>query len=191
MTDYDWSAMLAAEEERAMAGKPAWRVRAACVAGVACPRCMSALGVKCGPKSKPAASCRERVWAMRALQRAQGKAPMVSDVTPFLDVVANLAAGQTLRPMEFHGDLAWYAVNMARPVADADLIPAIRHGLVRLSVASDGAPVWVVTEAIAGFTENVEDHEKSEPAFEYTRKLEPGQAQRDSDAFLAKLGKTC
>jgi len=154
MTAPDWSTMLAAEEERAMAGKPAWRVRAACVAGVACPRCMAAIGVKCGPRSKPAASCRERVWSMRALQRAQGKAPMVADVAPFLDVVAKFIStpvlGAMLEPGMHLGARVWLTQSYAS-IADDDMQAAIRHGLVRLSVASGGAPVWVVTEAGAEY----------------------------------------
>ena len=148
MTAPDWSAMLAAEEERAMAGKPAWRVRAACVAGVACPRCMAAIGVKCGTRSKPVASCRERVWAMRALQRAHGKAPMVADVAPFLDTIAGVKPGDATS-FGWRVDLKTWALASGEEIADADLAPAIRHGLVRLSIS--GAPVWVVTEAGAEY----------------------------------------
>ena len=155
----DWSALLAAEEARAMAGKPVFRVRMAAVAGIACPRCGAVMGARC--KQKPGAfaagnrapSCRDRVWAMRALQRspAMSRPPRVADVAGVLDVIP----GDTQA-----GDALWWVASLsawemadhgAESVSDAALDVAIRHGLVRLSVASDGRPLWVISEAGAEY----------------------------------------
>lgn len=161
MTAPDWSAMLAADEARAMAGKPAFRVRMACVAGVACPRCGAGAGTRCSRPKVPginwapgaAPSCRERVWAMRALQRspAMSRPPRVADVAGFVDAVAgHVATGFTL---SWVPTLSMWMLDghAATQVADAYLDSAIRHGLVRLSVASDGRPLWVITEAGAEY----------------------------------------
>lgn len=157
MTAPDWSAMLAAEEARAMAGKPAFRVRMACVAGIACPRCRAPIGTRCSrppvagirgtPKPEP--SCRERVWAMRALQRspAMSRLPRVADVAGFMDAIA----GADLTFGIYMDGGMWRAAGQPLFADDSDLDPAIRHGLVRLSVAASGAPVWVITEAGAEY----------------------------------------
>lgn len=161
MTAPDWSALLAAEEARAMAGKPAFRVRMACVAGIACPRCRAPMGARCSlppvagirGTPKPAPSCRERVWAMRALQRSpsMSRPPRVADVAGFLDVIpGDIKAGDAL----------WWVASLsawemsdhgAKSVSDTAIDSAIRHGLVRLSVASDGRPLWVITAAGAEY----------------------------------------
>ena len=160
MTAPDWSAMLAGEEARAMAGKPAFRVRMACVAGVACPRCGAPVEARCvRPKAQgtrgikgsanPAPLCRERVWAMRALQRspAMSRPPRVADVAGFMDAIA----GADLTFGIYMDGGMWRAAGQPLFADDSDLDPAIRHGLVRLSVAASGAPVWVITEAGAEY----------------------------------------
>lgn len=143
----DWSAMLAAEEARAMAGKPAFRVRMAAKSGIACPRCQRPMGVRCGRNTSNEPSCRERVWAMRALQRspAMSRPPKVADVAPFLDIVTKTALDYGIHP---HGD-GW--IIGAEMMRDDVLNVAIRHGLVALRVSEYGGPVWVITEAGAEY----------------------------------------
>ena len=138
---------LSSEEERAMAGRPAWRVQAACISGTACHRCGALAGSGCkrpGP-GKKATTCRERVWAMRALERSRGKPPLRDAVAPFLDALAS-----TIGP--YLGTIALWD--------DSVLDPAIRHGLVRLAIGPLGAPAWVVTAAGAEYAEEWRLHSR-------------------------------
>ena len=66
--------LLEVEAARAMSGRPAWRVVAACVKGGPCPRCEAAAGVKCRVQHI------ERVWAQRARERGAAKPARVHAV---------------------------------------------------------------------------------------------------------------
>lgn len=104
----------------------------------------------------PVPSCRERVWAMRALQRspAMSRPPKVADVAPFLNSLTEHPGPDLGVAMWW--DAAFIAWRLPQShghlLLEHELIEApVRHGLVRLSVASSGAPVWVITEAGAEY----------------------------------------
>lgn len=148
---------LATEEARAMAGRPAWRVAAACIKGVNCPRCKAMKTVRCWP-----ATCCERVWRQRARERSARPSPV--GVHAFLEAVAaiDLRAGVVFWWDEHYEVWRITSVDMSESM----LAPAIRGGLVRLTVSNGVRPEWVVTEHGEALAREFGDlnHEQSEPA---------------------------
>lgn len=134
---------LATEEARAMSGRPAWRVAAACVKGVACPRCEVAAGARCNGKT----TCRERVWRQRAQERARSSC-IDSLGHAFVPVMLdeNLAAGSVIWWHPQAGEWRLPETAGANDISPEVLAEAIRGGLVRLAISGGIMPAWVVTE---------------------------------------------
>lgn len=135
--------LLEVEAARAMSGRPAWRVVAACVKGGPCPRCEAAVGVKC----KAAVTCNERVWAQRAQERAAGKMQRGrrEGAERFIKAVAEhgINAGAHVSRTR-DGGYCWPSAWDCAPIEVLAMDAAIACGYVRL--ANLGGPVWVVTD---------------------------------------------
>lgn len=141
--------LLEAEAERAMSGRPAWRVVAACVKGGACPGCGRPAGVRCIPRGFNV--CPERVWAQRARERAAGRVPrgQHDGARAFIDAVIRerVAVGAVLWRRPDAEGWNWPDECGTGGVELAAMDAAIACGYVRLAISGGVMPVWVVTEA--------------------------------------------
>lgn len=144
-------ALLEVEAVRAMSGRPAWRVVAACVKGGSCPRCEAAAGVKCRrPVNSNGGSCNERVWAQRARERGAAKPARVhaAGAQAFIDAVIRerILAGAVLWRRPDAEGWNWPDERGAGNVEPAAMDAAIALGYVRLAISGGVMPVWVVTD---------------------------------------------
>ena len=143
--------LLEVEAARAMSGRPAWRVVAACVKGGPCPRCEAAAGVKCRrPVNSNGGSCNERVWAQRARERGAAKPARVhaTGAQAFIDAVIRerILAGAVLWRRPDAEGWNWPDERGAGNVEPAAMDAAIALGYVRLAISGGVMPVWVVTD---------------------------------------------
>jgi hypothetical protein len=139
---------LATEEARAMSGRPAWRVAAACIKGVACPRCSAEQGVRCSGKT----TCRERVWRERAHERAVATSRQAADgaFNAFLEAIAEHSADVVIWQSNRTGE--WRIAAGGPDISAGVLQQGITGGLVRL-VTWTGGGAWAITEAGAAYAE--------------------------------------
>ncbi len=149
MNDRESIALLDTEVVRAMSGRPAWRVVAACVKGGPCPRCLRPMQAKCVIQSGSA--CRERVWAQRARERAEGYRPrraQAAGAQGFIGVIVRerVAVGAKLWRRPDAEGWHWPDECGTGEVDPAAMDAAIACGLVRLAISGGVMPVWVVTE---------------------------------------------
>lgn len=137
-------ALLEVEAVRAMSGRPAWRVVAACVKGGSCPRCGALTGVKCRTPHI------ERVWAQRARERGAAKPARVhaAGAQAFIDAVIRerILAGAVLWRRPDAEGWNWPDERGAGNVEPAAMDAAIALGYVRLAISGGVMPVWVVTD---------------------------------------------
>lgn len=171
---------LATEEARAMSGRPAWRVAAACIKGTACPRCQAPMGARCSGK----VTCRERVWAQRANERARAGGRAV-DVAVFLDAVSD-------PPTPAGAVIYWHAGEWRLPscyggrvVEAGSLHRAIFGGLVRLSGAQK--PEWIITESGAVLAEEWARSRAAQAELPSQPVAPPVDAAAATQAFLERV----
>lgn len=179
--------LLEAEAVRAMSGRPAWRVVAACVKGGPCPRCGAAVGVKCRPTMTPPHI--ERVWAQRARERgaAKPKREHAAGAQAFIESVALHrinAEAHVSRTRD--GGWCWPSAWNCAPIDTLAMDAAIACGYVRL--ANCGGPVWVVTDAAVVLA----DAMRSESAAVEQSAVHPSAPVIDAAAavadFAARIG---
>ena len=197
--------LLEVEAARAMSGRPAWRVVAACVKGGSCPRCGALTGVKCRTPHI------ERVWAQRARERGAAKPARVhaTGAQAFIDVLVRerVPAGAVLwrRPDTegWHWPDEWDALvpppntwlaawRVLKPggallacgagdVEPAAMDAAIALGFVRLATSGGIMPVWVVTDL--AWLETV--HAMAEAAKHEAAAAQPSALVIDAEAAVA------
>jgi len=178
--------LLEVEAARAMSGRPAWRVVAACVKGGSCPRCGALTGVKCRTPHI------ERVWAQRARERGAAKPARVhaTGAQAFIDVLVRerVPAGAVLWRRPDTEGWHWPDECGAGDVEPAAMDAAIALGFVRLATSGGIMPVWVVTDL--AWLETV--HAMAEAAKHEAEAAQPSALVIDAEAavanFAARIG---
>jgi len=178
--------LLEVEAARAMSGRPAWRVVAACVKGGSCPRCGALIGVKCRTPHI------ERVWAQRARERGAAKPARVhaTGAQAFIDVLVRerVPAGAVLWRRPDTEGWHWPDECGAGDVEPAAMDAAIALGFVRLATSGGIMPVWVVTDL--AWLETV--HAMAEAAKHEAAAAQPSALVIDAEAavanFAARIG---
>lgn len=185
--------LLEVEAVRAMSGRPAWRVIAACVKHGPCPRCGALAGVKCRVQHI------ERVWAQRARERgaAKPKREHAAGAQAFIDVVIRERVAEGARLWRRPDAEGWHwpdecgAGAGAGDVEPAAMDAAVALGYVRLAISGGIMPVWVVTdtavrEAATLAAEVIAAHEAEQQA------TQPSALVIDAEAavanFAARIG---
>lgn len=179
--------LLEVEAARAMSGRPAWRVVAACINGGPCPRCGRPAGVRCIPQGFNV--CPERIWAQRARERgaAKPKREHAAGAQAFIEAVALHrinADAHVSRTRD--GGWCWPSAWDCAPIDTLAMDAAIACGYVRL--ANCGGPVWVVTDAAVVLA----DAMRSESAAVEQSAVHPSAPVIDAAAavadFAARIG---
>jgi hypothetical protein len=139
---------LATEEARAMSGRPAWRVAAACIKGVACPRCSAEKGVRCSGK----VTCRERVWCQRAYERLVSTTSQAANgvFNAFLEAIAEHSSNVVIWQSNRTGE--WRIMAGGPDISAGTLQQGITGGLIRL-ITWTGCGAWAITEGGAAYAE--------------------------------------
>lgn len=179
--------LLEVEAARAMSGRPAWRVVAACVKGGSCPRCGALAGVKCRTPHI------ERVWAQRARERGAAKPARVhaTGAQAFIDVLVRerVPAGAVLWRRPDADGWHWPDECGTGTVDPAAMEAAVALGYVRLAISGGVMPVWVVTDVATTLAaEIIAAHAVEQQAVKPSAPRVDAQACHD--ALIARLGKT-